>query len=150
MLTLLAQSTPPADFGPWLSNLMYLCGAFAALAVAWRHLRGKPASTTIAEQPVHVTPAVKYVEEPRYERDQETIRGELARHSASRKGIYDRLEQQNAEIARLSAETGGMRESIADLAESSKEATSKVDTAAGEMRLLNQQVQTLITNSIRK
>jgi predicted RNase H-like nuclease (RuvC/YqgF family) len=115
---LIAQShTPPPGFDGWVANAFYIVGLIAGVVVLWQKLRpARPTATLISGQPVHVSPAVRYVEEQRYEREREELKLELTRQARNRKERYEaeeaRESQRAAAIADLQAQTESQGKSI--------------------------------------
>lgn len=91
----------------------------------------------------------EFVSKSEYERQQADIKAELARHTSSRKGIYEKLEGQGSSIARIEANLSANKASMEDLKESLEATTSGLKETNSRIERLDERLDAIPERVIR-
>lgn len=91
----------------------------------------------------------EFVSKSEYDRQQADIKAELARHTSSRKGIYEKLEGQGSSIARIEANLSANKASMEDLKESLEATTLGLKETNSRIEKLDERLDAIPERVIR-
>lgn len=115
ILPLAQADAPPADFGPWLANAMYVilsAAGVVGLLVGIKQLREKPAETP---QPLMVQQHAEFVHKPDFDKAMREAHGRIGRERVEVNAALTKIETGHAAATvRLDAELSAVREQLVD------------------------------------
>lgn len=85
------------------------------------------AMQVMVQQPLVVTAEKQVITRDEFEKQQAETKAELARHAASRKGIYERMENQGREIGELRAQSDQHGRMLTDLKGQIEKTADRID-----------------------
>lgn len=91
MISLLAQSTPPAGFSSFVENIAYIAVTISAVIVAWKQLTGKGNKTEISNKPVLVREDAGFATKPELNAVENRMNGEVHQLHGRISGVRSEL-----------------------------------------------------------